>query len=134
MEIAQLTHLVIGCAFQVHNTLGTGYVEKVYENALRVALEEQGIRVRQQAPIQVTFLSHVVGDYVVDLFVEEMLVTEVKAVRAIAPEHEVQLVNYLTAMGIEDGLLINFGPSVEVRRKYRTYRGRSPRPTDANAA
>lgn len=125
MDIKQLTEIVIKCAFRVHNTLGSGYLEKVYENALRLDLEAEGLRVQQQAPIQVRYRGQVVGDFIADLVVEGRLIVEIKAVQKLAVEHEVQLVNYLTATGVDDGLLINFGPSVEVRHKYRVYRPRA---------
>lgn len=125
MDIKQLTEIVIKCAFRVHNALGSGYLEKVYENALRLDLEAEGLRVQQQAPIQVRYRGQVVGDFIADLVVEGRLIVEIKAVQKLAVEHEVQLVNYLTATGVDDGLLINFGPSVEVRHKYRVYRPRA---------
>ncbi|MFC1466312.1 MAG: GxxExxY protein [Candidatus Brachytrichaceae bacterium NZ_4S206] len=125
MDIKQLTEIVIKCAFRVHNTLGSGYLEKVYENALRLDLEAEGLHVQQQAPIQVRYRGQVVGDFIADLVVEGRLIVEIKAVQKVAVEHEVQLVNYLTATGMDDGLLINFGPSVEVRHKYRVYRPRA---------
>lgn len=125
MDIKQLTEIVIKCAFRVHNTLGSGYLEKVYENALRLDLEAEGLCVQQQAPIQVRYRGQVVGDFIADLVVEGRLIVEIKAVQKLAVEHEVQLVNYLTATGVDDGLLINFGPSVEVRHKYRVYRPRA---------
>jgi len=122
MEINALTERVIGCAYAVHNQLGAGYLEKVYENALRIELEEAGLAVMQQYPIPVHYRSRVVGDFFAVLMIENRLIVELKAVRAIAKEHEVQLVNYLTATGIDDGLLLNFGPSVEVKRKHRVYK------------
>jgi GxxExxY protein len=122
MEIDELTELVIGRAYKVHNVLGPGFLEKVYENALRLELEEAGLQARPQAPISVYYRGHVMGEYFADLLVGERLIVEVKAVQNLTKEHEVQLVHYLPATGIEDGLLINFGPSVEVKRKYRTYR------------
>ncbi len=125
MDIKQLTEIVIKCAFRVHNALGSGYLERVYENALRLDLEAEGLHVRQQAPIQVRYRGQVVGDFIADLVVESRLIVEIKAVQKLAVEHEVQLVNYLTATGIDDGLLVNFGPSVEVRHKYRVYRPRA---------
>lgn len=122
MDIKQLTEIVIGCAFRVHNTLGHGFLEKVYKNALRIELVLAGLHVAQEVPLQVRYRDQIVGDYFVDLLVEGCLILEIKAVRKLAIEHEVQLVNYLTATGIDDGLLINFGPSVEIRHKYRVYR------------
>ena len=122
MTINELTEKVIGCAYRVHKELGGGFLEKVYENALRIELEESEIKAKQQFPIPVQYHGQVVGDFYADLIVEERLIIELKAVRNLAKEHEVQLVNYLTATGIEDGLLINIGSSVEIKRKFRTYK------------
>ena len=121
-----LTQKIIGCAYKVHNTLGPGFLEKVYENALRIELEKLGLRVRQQEPINVECEGHLVGEYYADLWVNERVVIELKAAQTLAKEHEVQLVNYLTATGVNDGLLINFGPSVQVRRKFREYKPKGP--------
>lgn len=115
----ELTELVIGAAFTVHNTLGPGFLEKVYENELVVELQQLGLFVEAQVPIPVTYKGVPVGDFVADLFVESCLLIELKAVEQIHPKHEAQLVNYLTATGIDIGLLINFGSSVSVKRKYR---------------
>ena len=117
-----LTQKIIGCAYKVHNTLGPGFLEKVYENALRIELEKLGLRVRQQEPINVEYEGLLVGEYYADLWVDDRVVIELKAAQTLAKEHEVQLVNYLTATGVNDGLLINFGPSVQVRRKFREFK------------
>jgi GxxExxY protein len=117
-----LTQKIIGCAYKVHNTLGCGFLEKVYENALRIELEKLGLRVRQQEPINVLYDGRVIGNFYADLWVDERVVIELKAVQAIAKEHELQLVNCLTATLVEVGLLLNFGSSVQVRRKFREYR------------
>jgi GxxExxY protein len=117
-----LTQQIIGCAYKVHNTLGPGFLEKVYENALRIELEKLGLRVKQQEPISVEYEGQVVGEYYADLWVDERVVVELKAAQALAKEHEVQLVNYLTATRIDLGLLLNFGPSVQVKRKFREYK------------
>jgi GxxExxY protein len=122
MKIDDLTRTIIGCAFKVHNTLGSGFLEKVYENALRIELEKVGIVVKQQEILQVRYEGQIVGNYFPDLWVEGTLIIEVKGVQSIRKEHEVQLVNYLAATSINDGLLINFGSSVEVKRKFREYR------------
>ncbi len=122
MEINKLTEIIIGCVYAVHNTLGSGFLEKVYENALRMELEAAGVAVRQQAPVPVHYKGRLVGEYFADLIVADRVIIEIKAVQNLAREHEVQLVHYLTATGIDDGLLINFGASAEVKRKYRTYR------------
>ena len=121
MNIDSLAERIIGCAYRVHNELGPGFLEKVYENALKIDLEDKGLVVEQQCPISVRYRGRVVGDFHADLMVEKRMIVELKAVRNLAQEHEVQLVNYLTATGIEDGLLINFGSSVQVKRKFRTY-------------
>ena len=126
MTIDELTEKVIGCAYRVHKELGGGFLEKVYENALRIELTEAGITAKQQFPIPVHYHGQVVGDFYVDLMVEDRLIIELKAVRNLAKEHEVQLVNYLTATGINDGLLLNFGSSVEIKRKFRTYKKSNP--------
>jgi GxxExxY protein len=119
------TERIIGAAFKVHNALGPGFLEKVYENSMRIELIKLGIRVKQQEPINVLYDGQLVGEYYADLLIEDRLIVEVKAIQSLSKEHEVQLVNYLTATGIEIGLLINFGPSVQVRRKYREYRPRA---------
>ena len=106
--------------------MGPGFLEKVYENALRIELEKAGFRVKQQEPINVVYDGQIVGEYYADLWVNERVVVELKAALVLAKEHEVQLVNYLTATGVNDGLLINFGPSVQVRRKFREYKPKVP--------
>jgi GxxExxY protein len=121
-----LTHKIIGCAYKVRNTLGAGFLEKVYENALRIELEKLGFLVKQQEPITVKYEGQAVGEYYADLWVNDRVVIEVKATLGLGKEHEVQLVNYLTATGIELGLLLNFGPSVQVKRKFREYKPPGP--------
>lgn len=117
-----LTHKIIGCAYKVHNSLGPGFLEKVYENALGIELEKLGLKVRQQEPISVFYEGHVVGEYFADLWVDDRVVIELKAAQTLVKQHEVQIVNYLAATGIDSGLLLNFGTSVEVKRKFREYK------------
>jgi GxxExxY protein len=117
-----LTQQIIGCAYKVHNALGPGFLEKVYENALRIELEKLGLRVKQQEPINVEYEGQVVGEYYADLWVDERVVIELKAIQSLAKEHEVKLVHYLTATRVDHGLLLNFGPSVQVKRKFREYK------------
>ncbi len=124
MKDEALTKKIIGCAFKVHNTLGAGFLEKVYENALRIELLKLGLAVKQQEPIKVYYEGQVVGDFYADLWVENRVIIELKAVRALSKEHEVQLVNYLTATGVDTGLLLNFGPSVKIKRKFREYKSK----------
>jgi GxxExxY protein len=122
MDITLLCKQIIGCAFKVHNQLGFGFLEKVYENALAFELSAMdGIHAEQQFPIPVYYREAKMGEYFADLFVNEMLIVEVKAVSHLVKEHETQLVHYLQATRIDHGLLINFGPSVVVTHKYRIF-------------
>jgi GxxExxY protein len=122
MKNEDLTEKIIGCAFKVHNALGPGFLEKVYENGLRIELERLGFTVKQQEPINVNYEGRVVGEYYADLWVDDCVVIEVKAALMLVKRHEVQLVNYLAATGIDCGLLLNFGPSVQVKRKFREFK------------
>ena len=122
MDTNNLTHKVIGAAYKVHNTLGFGFLEKVYENALKFELQNSGIHVRQQPKLPVFYEGRQVGLYFPDLWVEEQLIVEIKACVALAQEHEQKVVHYLTATGIDHGLLINFGAKVQVKRKFREYK------------
>ncbi len=117
MKYEDITERIIGAAFKVHNALGFGFLEKVYENALALELRNAGFEVDQQYLVPVRYEGELVGDYVADLVVEGKVIVEVKAVSALEPVHETQLVNYLKGTGIEVGLLLNFGRQVEVKRK-----------------
>ena len=120
-----LTEKIIGCAFTVHNTLGSGFLEKVYEQALILELKASGLSVRSQEPLSVKYRDQIIGEFFADLIVEDQVICEMKAVDVLKKAHEVQLVNYLVATGIDVGVLINFGDSVTVRRKYREYKKQS---------
>jgi GxxExxY protein len=122
LNINDLTYKVIGCAYKVHNTLGPGFLEKVYENALILELKKLGIHVRQQVKLPVLYEGQQVGLYFPDLWIQNCLIVEIKAIRTLAPEHELKLIHYLAATSIDNGLLINFGPTVQVKRKFREYR------------
>lgn len=102
-SIQELTHQVIGCAYTVHNTLGFGFLESVYEKSLLIELEKVGLSVTAQEAIKVHYESQVVGSFYADLFIDGRLIVELKSVSAPTVAHEVQLVNYLSATGIEDG-------------------------------
>ena len=115
-EINRMTEAVIGCAYQVGNTFGFGFLEKVYENSLAIAIRKAGFSVEQQRAIVVRYEGEVVGEYVADLIVEGFLLVEVKCAKAIDDAHKAQCINYLRATRMNIGLLINFGPKVEVRR------------------
>src|SRR5262245_25753746 len=112
-----LTDAVISCFYTVYNTLGYGFLEKVYENALFLELGKQGINAHAQYPIAVYYGSEPVGEYFADILVEEVVIVEIKAARSILPEHEAQLLNYLKATEMEVGLLLNFGPKPEFKRR-----------------
>ena len=117
----KVTETVIGCAFEVINELGAGFLESVYEKALLFALRQKGLSAVSQHPVRVLFRGECVGDFFVDIFVEEKVIVELKAVKVIAPEHQAQIINYLNATGIEVGLLINFGnPKLEYKRFTRS--------------
>jgi len=112
-----LTGKIIECAYRVHNTLGFGFLETVYQNSLIIELTKSGLNVEKEKPIKVLYENQIVGDYIADIIVEEKVILELKAVKELHAAHEVQLVNYLKATGIGIGLLINFGESVEIKRK-----------------
>ena len=114
---SELTNKIIGSAYRVFEELGAGFLEKVYENAMIIELEEQGLQVQQQYPLKVYYKNQVIGDYYADLIVENKVLIELKAVTELGRAHEVQLVNYLKATGIKVGLLINFGEQLKVKRK-----------------
>jgi GxxExxY protein len=123
MERAELTEAIIGAAMKVHRKLGPGFLESVYQKALAYELHKQGLRVECEKPIQVIYDGVAVGDFAADMLVEGSVMIEIKAAQALNPAHEVQLVNYLTATGVEIGLLLNFGADkLEFKRKHRTYR------------
>ena len=121
MLYGALTRSIIGCAFEVMNELGDGFLESVYENALIVALRDRGIAVESQKAIDVEFRGQVVGNFFADLIVERKVIVELKAVSALTRSHQAQIINYLNATGFEVGLLINFGnPKLEYKRFTRT--------------
>lgn len=126
MDRNDLTGRAIGCGLRVHSGLGFGFVEPVYQRALVVELSRAGLAIEREKHLEVRYREVIVGDYVADLVVEGRIIVETKALAALSVVHERQLLNYLAATGIEDGLLLNFGaPRLEVRRKYRTYRPRN---------
>ena len=112
-----LTEKIIACFFKVYNSLGYGFLEKVYENALTKELELAGLKVQRQHPITVYYHGDVIGEYFADLLVNELVIVEIKAIRAMLEEHEAQLLNYLKATRYEVGLLLNFGYEAKFKRK-----------------
>lgn len=116
-DINRITEKIIGCAFRVANTPGCGFLENVYENALVVDLRHAGLSVKAQYPMQVRYRGEIVGEYVADLLVEDVVLVELKAVSALDSIHQAQCINYLKATGIAVYLLINFGGKrLEIKR------------------
>jgi len=116
-RLNEITETIIGCAYAVANTLGSGFLEKVYENALALELRAAGLLVEQQKAIEVRYRNTVVGEYIADLLVENRVLVELKAVKELDDIHLAQCLNYLKATGLKVCLLINFGsPKVQVRR------------------
>jgi GxxExxY protein len=117
-RLDEISERVIGCAFTVANTLGAGFLEKVYENALAHELTKAGLMVTQQIAIGVEYDGVTVGTYVADLLVENAVLVEIKAVRALDTNHDAQCLNYLRATGLTVCLLMNFAnPRLEIRRR-----------------
>jgi len=113
----ELTEKVIGACFEVANELGPGFLESVYRKALIMVLMQLGLKAGEEVPLKVSFRGQIVGDFFADILVDDRLVIELKAVKALTAEHEAQLMNYLKATGIKVGLLVNFGKSkVEWKR------------------
>ena len=120
MEHEELTHKIIGCAYQVFNQLGFGFLESVYKKAMIHELGKNSLKVEPEKPLSVYYDHVSVGEFFADLYVQDSIIVELKSVQTILKEHEAQLVNYLNAAKRKIGLIINFGPSgVEVKRKYR---------------
>ena len=117
---ADITDKIIKAFYKVNNTLGFGFLEKVYENAMMIELRRIGCKVSQQKNIKVYYEDEEIGDYYADLLVDDSVIVELKASKTICEEHEAQLINYLKATSIEVGLLLNFGTKAEFRRKIFT--------------
>ena len=113
----ELTEKIIGAFYQVYNTLGYGFLEKVYENALLIELKKIGLKSIPQSPIKVVYDKQIIGEYLADIIIEDKVIVETKAAKNLLEEHEAQLLNYLKATKLEVGLLFNFGPQAEFRRK-----------------
>ena len=114
----ELTEKIIGAAFEVHNTLGAGFLEKVYQYALVKELKLLGYQAEPEVKIPVYYKDELVGDYSADILVEGRIILELKALSGLASEHEAQLLNYLKATSLKVGLLINFGTNrVQIKRR-----------------
>jgi GxxExxY protein len=114
----EVTDKILHAFFKiVYPHLGYGFLEKVYENAMAIALRDLGLKVQQQVKIYVYFQGQVVGENSADLLIEDSVIVELKAVKRLIKEHEAQLLNYLRATPYEVGILLNFGPKPDFRRK-----------------
>ena len=123
MNIEDLIKQIIQCAYNVRMKLAAGFLESVYRNALLIELNDKGLKVDNEVPINVYYNNVIVGEFRADIVVENTVILELKATQYLSPVHEAQLVNYLTATDIEHGLLINFGgEKIEIKRKYKTYK------------
>ena len=112
-----ISEKIIGCAFQVSNTLGAGFLEKVYQNALFIELVNSGLQVEKEKAITIRYKERVVGEYFADLLINQQIIIEIKAVQSLNEIHQAQLLNYLKATKLHLGLLINFGTSkVQIKR------------------
>ena len=117
-----ITEKIIGSSYRVANTLGTGFLEKVYENALAYELTKTGLSFKKQQPITVFYADIIAGEYVADFLVEGEVIVELKAIKQLEPPHFAQCMNYLRATGKSVGLLINFGnPKIEIKRVVNTH-------------
>lgn len=116
-EINLITEKIIACVYRVSNTLGSGFLEKVYENALAIELRQNSIKAEQQHPIKVCYANQPVGEFFADLLVEGCVIVELKTTRALDDIHSAQCLNYLKATGLTVCLLVNFGkPRAEIKR------------------
>lgn len=115
-----ITDKIIKCFYEVYNTLGYGFLEKVYENAMILELKSAGLLAEAQKPIKVNYKGITVGDYCTDIIVEKKVIVELKASEKIKEENEYQLINYLKATDVQVGLLLNFGKKPEFKRKIFT--------------
>jgi len=117
MEINEITYTINGAVFEVNRVLGSGFLEKVYENALLVEIKKRGLDAENQVPVQVFYKDNVVGEYIADILVENKVIVELKTVEKIDKMHEAQLLNYLKATGLKVGLIVNFKhPKAEIKR------------------
>ena len=123
MDVDLLITEIINCAYSVRLVLGPGFLESVYQKALAIELSQRNIPYDLEYPMNVYYKDEVVGEFRADMIVDHRVIVELKAVNSLTSAHEVQLVNYLTATRLDNGLLINFGaPKIEIKRKYRIYK------------
>ena len=120
MKHDEITHKIIGAAYNVYKQLGFGFLESVYKKSMIIEINKYDLFIEEEKPLMVYYDKSIVGEFYADLFIENQIIVELKSVKSLVKGHDVQLVNYLNALNKESGLLINFGPSqVEVKRKFR---------------
>lgn len=117
IKYGALTERIIKIFYKVYSKLGYGFLEKVYENAMMIELKKDGIQAFSQSPIKVLYDHVTIGEYFADILVDKKVIVEIKASKSLVDENEAQLLNYLKATSIEVGLLLNYGPKPEVKRK-----------------
>ena len=117
IKYKELTEKIIKVFYKVYNRLGYGFLEKIYENGMMIELKKEDLSAVAQFPIKVHYDDEIIGEYFADILVDNKVIVEIKASRSLAPENEAQLLNYLKATDIEVGLLLNFGPKPEIKRK-----------------
>jgi len=117
IKYKELTEKIIKIFYKVYNKLGYGFLEKVYENAMIIEFGREGIPAVAQFPIKVSYEDEVIGEYYADILTDDKVIVEIKATRTLASEHEAQLLNYLKATDIEVGILLDYGPKPEMKRK-----------------
>lgn len=117
IKYKELTGKIINVFYKVYNKLGYGFLEKIYENAMMIEFRREGIPVDSQSAIKVFYEGEVIGEYFADMLVDDKVIIEIKASKSLVVENEAQLLNYLKATNMEVGLLLNFGPKPEIKRK-----------------
>ena len=122
MDTEKLIKKIIKCAYNVRGQLPQGFLESVYKNALLLEMQKNDLKIETEVPVKIYYDDTVVGEYRADILVDNSVIIELKAVNRLTIAHEVQLVNYLSAFKIDNGILINFGgENIEIKRKYRLY-------------
>ncbi|WP_144894271.1 GxxExxY protein [Flavobacterium tiangeerense] len=116
----EISEKILKAFYNVYNSLGYGFLEKVYENAMMIELRKLGMNVQRQVPIKVFYEKQLVGEYFADIIVDGKVIVELKAAESLCEAHEFQLINYLKATELEIGLLLNFGKKPQFRRKIFT--------------
>ena len=122
MDTETIINTIIQCIYNVRGSLKEGFLESVYQKALLIELRSAGLDAVSEMPIKVYYRNELVGDFKADITIDNSAIIELKAVEILHKSHEAQLVNYLTATGIDNGILVNFGENFKIKRKYRVYR------------